>query len=141
MTPMPRPLVFGFDQPVNGGGASLTGTITFSGSEMIVQLVGITDAQTVTVNALNVTTPDGAVLPSVSVQIGFLNGDVNGNGSVTSSDIARVKSSSGAAVNGANFRNDVTANGSINSADITLVKSRSGSSLPTGADEGTRAAR
>jgi hypothetical protein len=49
----------------------------------------------------------------------FLQGDIDGNRSVTSSDISQVKSRSGqGAVDGTNFRNDVTVNSAINSSDV-----------------------
>lgn len=73
--------------------------------------------------------PDGCS-QAVSVQVGFLMGDVNGNRVVNASDIGVVKSQSGNAVTAANFRDDVTADGSLNATDISLTKSRSGTGLP-----------
>jgi len=69
------------------------------------------------------------VLPDTSINVGFLVGDVTGNGVVNSADISKTKSPSGAIVSNSNFREDVNTDGSINSADVSLVKSRSGTGL------------
>ncbi|MEP6809767.1 MAG: dockerin type I domain-containing protein [Chthoniobacterales bacterium] len=128
-------IVVHFDRPVDGGSASLTGSgavgsVSFSGSDMTIPLTGVTDQQTVTLTLNNVTSPGGGTLSSTGLQIGFLAGDVNGNGSVTSSDIAFVKSVSGTPVTGSTFQADVIVNGSINSSDVGFVKTRSGATLP-----------
>ncbi len=128
-------IVMHFDQPVNGGSATLTGigsagTATFSGSDMTIPLTGVADRQTVTLTVHNVTNPSGGSLSMASIDIGFLAGDVNGSGIVNASDVASVKSNSGLPVTGANFRNDIVVNGSINAADVSKVKSQSGASLP-----------
>lgn len=128
-------IVVHFDQPVNGGTATLTGTgsagtATFNGSDMTIPLTGVADVQTVTLTLNNVSTPGGGNLPMASLQIGFLAGDANGSGTVNVGDIGLVKSNSGAAVTGANFRSDVVVNGSINVGDVSFVKSRSGAVLP-----------
>jgi hypothetical protein len=129
-----RTVVFTFTAPVSGGTVtSSAGTVsntTFSGNEMIVTLSGVGPAQTITVTANNVSSSTGT-LPSVSVNMAFLEGDVDGSRSVSSSDISLVKTRSGqGAVDSTNFRTDVTANGSINSSDVTPVKARSGNSVP-----------
>jgi hypothetical protein len=127
-------IVFTFTSAVAAGSAtssagSVSG-VSFNGNEMIVNLSGITDVQPVTITATNVTGSTGT-LPSVAVTAKFLQGDIDGNSSVTASDISQVKNASGqAVVDGTNFRTDVTANGSINSSDVGLVKSKSGNNLP-----------
>jgi hypothetical protein len=73
---------------------------------------------------------DGTTIGDVSVQMGVLVGDTNGNGSVNAGDVAQTKGQSGQPVTAANFREDVNANGSINAGDVALVKSKSGTSLP-----------
>jgi hypothetical protein len=127
-------IVFTFTTPVTGGTAtSSAGTVssvTFNGNEMLINLSGINDAQTVTLTANNVTSATGA-LPSVAASIGFLHADVDGNRSVTASDVSQVKGRSGqGVVDGTSFRNDITANGAINSSDVSLAKSKSGNTLP-----------
>ena len=66
---------------------------------------------------------------NVSASIGFLVGDVNGTGSVNSSDISAVKTRSGQVTNASNFRFDVNATGAINSSDISAVRARSRQTL------------
>ncbi|CAN5620967.1 hypothetical protein BH20VER1_BH20VER1_04910 [soil metagenome] len=128
--------VLRFNTPVQSGNASVTsgtgtaGAPVFSGNDMLVPLSGVADEQRLTLTATNVTAADGGVLSSVSVQMGFLIGDTNGNGTVNASDVSETKSQSGMAVTGSNFRQDVTVNGAINSSDVSLVKSRSGAALP-----------
>ncbi len=128
--------VLTFDRPVQSGSASVTagtgtaGTPTFSGNEMRVPLSGVTDRQRLTITASNVAAAAGGVLPSASVQMGFLIGDTNGVGGVTSTDVGEIKSNSGQPTNAANFRSDITANGSVNSTDVSLAKPRSGNALP-----------
>ncbi len=128
-------IVVHFDRAVNGGNASLTGTgavgsVSFNGNDMIIPLTGVTDRQTITLTVQNVTTPGGGSLSSDSRQIGFLAGDVNGSGSINTTDVGIVKSNSGATVTGSNFTSDVVVTGSINATDVGVVKSNSGGMLP-----------
>jgi hypothetical protein len=128
--------VLHFDSPIQSGAASVTsgtgtaGSVSFSGNDMLVNLSGVTDVQTLTLTATNVTSTTGGVLPSVGVNIGFLIGDTNGNRSVSSTDVAQTKSLSGVATTASNYRNDVNTNGTINATDIAIVKSKSGNTLP-----------
>ena len=62
--------------------------------------------------------------------MGVLVGDANGNGSVTSSDIALLKTQVGQPLIGLGFRADLTVNGTVNASDVNPVKSASGSTLP-----------
>ena len=111
-------------------GGSISGTPTFDGNQMIVDLAGVADQQTITVTLSNVTDVFAQVVPPVTVSMRVLVGDTTGNGSVSASDIGQTKAQSGQAVTNNNFRTDVAANGSINASDIGLVKSRSGNSVP-----------
>ncbi|CAN5537854.1 hypothetical protein BH20VER1_BH20VER1_14830 [soil metagenome] len=111
-----------------------TGTVSSSGigadpTEYVVNLTGVTDAQTLTVSLTNVQDPQGTT-PSVSVDMGVLLGDVTADRAVNATDVSQVKSRSGQPAAPATFRSDVTAEGQINSTDVSLVKSRSGNNLP-----------
>ena len=122
-------MVIDFARPVTVGGVSLSGTGTpstpsVSGNEVTVNLTGVTDAQIITVTLLNVN--DGKNTANVSIPMGVLLGDVNGDGFVNSADIGLVKALSGHALTTSTFRADVNLDGFINSADIGLVKSQSG---------------
>ena len=126
-------VVFTFASPVTFTGAvasgGTVGSTSGSGTNTItVNLTGVANATNVTVTLQCAT--DGATSGDVVKTMGVLQGDTNGSGSVTASDIGQVKSQSGAPVTAANFRSDLNANGSINSTDVAIVKSRSGTVLP-----------
>jgi hypothetical protein len=99
-----------------------------SGSQVTVNLTGVTNVQRITVTLFNVN--DGTNSGDVPVSMGVLVGDVNGNAVVNASDVALTKSQVGQPVSGSNFREDVNANGLINSVDVALVKSKVGTALP-----------
>ncbi len=127
-------MIINFATTVTVGSASVTsGTGSVSsfivtGSQVTVNLTGVTDAQIITVTLFNVN--DGTHMGDVPVSMGVLVGDVNGNGVVNSSDVALTKSQVGQPVTGSNFREDVNANGTISSTDVAIVKSDVGTSLP-----------
>jgi hypothetical protein len=110
---------------VGSGGASNGGMVTISGNVVTIPLTNVANAQTIqiTLNGVN-----GAT--NVTIPMGVLSGDVNGNRAVTASDIGATKSQSGLPVTPDNFRADVNPNGSINATDVSLVKSRAGTGLP-----------
>ena len=130
-------MVFTFTNNIVNGGASVTsgigsvsGSPTFSGNTMTVNLTGVTDVQTLAVTLSGVTDSFAQILPDTTLNANFLLGDTTGNKSVGASDIGQVKSQSGNPVTAANFRTDLGANGSINASDVGQVKSTSGHSLP-----------
>lgn len=128
-------VVVHFDRTVDGGTAMLTGTgsvgsTSFNGNDMTIQLNGVTDVQVVTLNLSNVTSPSGGSPASASFEIGFLAGDANRSGSVSSSDVAMAKANSGQPLTSSNFTADAIVNGAINTTDIGFIKTRSGAVLP-----------
>ena len=130
-------LVFTFSNNLLSGNASLTtgigtvsGSPTFAGKTMTVNLTGVADAQQVTVTLSGLTDVFSQTLPNQTINMGLLLGDTTGNGTVDASDIAQTKAQAGMAVTQANFRQDVTANGMISASDIALVKSRTGAGIP-----------
>jgi hypothetical protein len=94
---------------------------------VIVNLSNVANAQTLAVTLFNVY--DGANASNVVIPMSVLRGDVNGNGSVSTSDIGQTKGAGGHATQ-TTFRSDVVANGSINATDISVVKARAGTGLP-----------
>jgi hypothetical protein len=128
-------ILMNFDSPVQSGNATVlsgTGTVTgvsFSGNAMLVSLSGVTNAQRLKLNAVNVTGTNNAVVPAASVEIGFLIGDTTNDGSVDAGDIAQTKSESGNPVTNSNFREDVNVDGSIDAGDISFVKFESGTGI------------
>ena len=130
-------LIFTFNNNVVSGGASVSsgvgsvsGSPTFAGTAMTVNLTGIADVQKITVALGNVADSNGQVLSNAAVSLNILISDTTGDKSVNSADISQTKSQSGLVLTEANSRMDVNIDGSINSADISLVKSRSGVGLP-----------
>jgi hypothetical protein len=127
-------MIINFATSVTVGGASVTSgtgsvsSFSVSGSQVTVNLTGVTNVQRITVTLSNVN--DGTHMGDVPVSMGVLVGDVNGNAVVNASDVSLTKSQVGQAVSGSNFREDVNANGLINSVDVAQVKSEVGTALP-----------
>ena len=124
-------MIINFATSVMVGDAVLTSgtgsvsSFSVSGSQVTVNLTGVTNVQTITVTLHNVNNTG-----DVPVSMGVLVGDVNGNAVVNASDVALTKSQVGAPVSGSNFREDVNANGVINSVDVAQVKAEVGTALP-----------
>lgn len=114
--------------PGNGGTGSVSGAPSVSGNQVTVDLTGVSNAQTLTVNLLGVT--DGVNTDDISVTMSILTGDTNRDGFVDSADISQTKAQSGNPVGAGNFREDLNADGFLDSADIAFVKSKSGTTLP-----------
>jgi hypothetical protein len=91
-------------------------------------LTGVTNAQTITLTLSAVN--DGTHAGDVAVPMSVLLGDVNGNGVVSNTDVASVKSQVAAPVDSSNFRHDVNANGVISNTDVSATKAQVGTSLP-----------
>jgi uncharacterized delta-60 repeat protein len=126
--------IFNFANPVTVGSAAMTSgtgsvsSFSVSGSQVTVNLTGVTNIQRITVTLSNVN--DGTHMGNVSVSMGVLIGDVNGNAVVNASDVSLTKAQVGQAVSSSNFREDVNANGVINSVDVAQVKANVGTALP-----------
>jgi hypothetical protein len=114
---------------VSSGTGAVSSTTPIGSNQYEVNLTGVTNAQYITVTLTNVVDSQNNV-GNISVPMGVLIGDTNGDGFVNSADIGQTKSQSGQPVTNANFREDLNADGFINSADIGLVKSKSGTALP-----------
>jgi hypothetical protein len=127
-------MIINFATTVTVGSASVTSgtgsvsSFSVSGSQVAVNLTGVTNVQRITVTLSNVN--DGTHMGNVPVSMGVLVGDVNGNATVNASDVSLTKSQVGAPVTGSNFREDVNVNGTISSTDVALVKSEVGTALP-----------
>ena len=70
------------------------------------------------------------VVGNYPVSIGFLIGDVTGNGAVNAGDIAATKARLNAAVGLSTSRFDLNASGTITPQDASMVKARAGVVLP-----------
>jgi hypothetical protein len=127
-------MIINFMTSVTVGSASVTSgtgsvsSFSVSGSQVTVNLTGVTNVQRITVTLHNVN--DGTHMGDVPVSMGVLVGDVNGNAAVNASDVSLTKSQVGQAVSGSNFREDVNANGTISATDVAQVKAEVGTALP-----------
>jgi hypothetical protein len=110
--------------PGSGGTASVIGTPVVAGNQVTVNLTNVSNEQTLALNLIGVN--DGLHTENITIPMAVLVGDSTNNHAVNASDVSQVKSSSGQAVSGSNFRRDLTADGSINASDIALAKSKSG---------------
>jgi Dockerin type I domain len=88
----------------------------------VVNLTGVTNAQTITVTLTNVTDSAGNFSSAVSASMGVLIGDVNASGVVTSGDTNLCKAQALQPVTNANFRCDVNASGAITTGDVNIIK-------------------
>ncbi len=100
-------LVLTFDATAVSGQASVTAGIgmvqgqpIFNGNQMTINLTGVTNAQRITVKLSNLNNSGS----DMSVSMGVLLGDTNGNGSVNATDVSQTKLKSGQAVDATNFR-------------------------------------
>jgi hypothetical protein len=129
-------IVYTFDKAVNAATATITegtataGTPTFSGSDVIVGLSGVTNEQYVTVSLTNVASSDGGTGGSGSVRLGFLLGDVNQNRVVTVADLGLVNQQLAQVVTAANYLKDVNASGTLTVADKGITNANLTRALP-----------
>jgi N-acetylneuraminic acid mutarotase len=127
-------MIINFMNSVAVGGAAVTsGTGSMSsfavnGSQVIVNLTGVTNVQVITVTLFDVS--DGTHTSNVPISMGVLIGDTTANGVVNAGDVSQTKSQVGQPVTMSNFREDLNANGSINAADVAQVKANVGHALP-----------
>ncbi len=138
-------IVFTFPAAVTFSGAAVTsGTAsTVSPSSptsnvVVVDLAGVTDVQSITVTLFGVN--DGTNTNNVAARMRVIQGDANGSGSVTASDVSQTKAAAATgAVTQTTFRSDVNAGGTINATDVSIVKAKSGGNVPDAAGEGDAA--
>ena len=132
-------LVFTFANNLTSvGGASVssgTGSVSNAaiGSDFhqyLVNLTGVTNAQTITVGLSNVSDSAGNFSPAVAGQMGVLLGDVNASGRVDAADVSLVRQQTLQNVDGSNFREDINASGRIDAADVSIARRQTLTSLP-----------
>jgi hypothetical protein len=133
-------LVFTFANSLTSvtSGSVTTGTGSVASSNIdsndphnyIVNLTGVTNAQTITVSLTNVNDSAGNFSPTVSAQMGVLLGDVNATGRVDAADVSQVRQQTLQPITSANFRNDINVTGRIDAADVSVVRQQTLTSLP-----------
>ncbi len=111
------------------GSATISGTPVFSGNRMTLNLTGAVDAGQTTVTLSNVTDTFGQTLPDTAAPLGFLMGDVNGDGEVNAGDVLQTRNRSGQTLDANSFRSDVNTDGDVNSGDASIVRSQSGRAI------------
>jgi hypothetical protein len=111
---------------VSSGAGSVSAALA-SGSQVFINLTGVTNAQRI---ELTLMVNDGTSAHTLVVPMGVLLGDVNANGIVSNTDVAEVKAHVTAPVDSSNFRDDVNANGIISNTDVALTKAQVGTTLP-----------
>jgi len=76
-------------------------------------VTGISDNRRLTIRLSNV---NGQGVDA-GVSVGFLEGDIDGSGTVTSSDVLRAKGKSGQAASASTFLSDVNLTGAVDASD------------------------
>ena len=113
---------------IGTGGTSNGGVVSVNGAIVIVPLTNVANAQRITLTLSGAS--DGANTNNVTVSMGVLLGDTNGDAFVNAGDAVQTRSRAGQGTNTTNFRSDVNADGFVNSGDTTVVRTKSGTSLP-----------
>jgi hypothetical protein len=104
-------------------------SVTVSGSQLTVNLTGVSNAQTLTINLNGLS--DGVDTGNISIPMGVLLGDVNATGGVDGNDVAAVQSHTRQPVNSdSQARFDVNVTGGIDGNDVALTQSHTRTSLP-----------
>ena len=124
-----------FASPPTVGGVSVastdglaTATHSIAGNVVTVDLAAVTDTQVLSVALIN--TSSGGNVGTITIPMGILLGDTNGDRAVNSGDTIQTRGRAGQLTNATNFRSDVNETGDINAGDTTLVRSRAGNALP-----------
>lgn len=130
-------LVFTLNNTMVGGSAmvasglgSVAGNPTFSGHDVVVELTGVADLQTIAVTLHGLTDNFAQVLPDTTVTMKVLVGDANLSGAVNASDVSRIKTQVGLPVTSANFLTDLNVSGTVTASDVAQAKINSGHALP-----------
>jgi uncharacterized protein (DUF1800 family) len=131
-------LVLTFDQPITSldapviAGTASAAAPSIAGNIVTINLTGIGNSQSLGVTLNNVTAELGGVLPSITIPVRILEGDVNATGSMSGSDVNITKARVSKPLTVFNFRSDLNCNGSITGSDVNLITSRI-SAQPVGA--------
>ena len=98
-----------------------------AGNTMTVNLTGVLNAQVTSVTLNNVSY--GVGTGNITVSMGALLGDTNGDRVVNAGDSTQTRNRSGSLTDGATFRSDVNLDGVVNSGDASIVRAASGTGL------------
>jgi hypothetical protein len=133
-------MVFTFANPLTsvdaaavsiGRGSVVSGNIDSNDAHnYIVNLTGVSNAQTISVTLTNVSDSAGGLSSAISAQMGMLIGDVNASRRVDAADVSSVRQQTLQPVTATNFRNDLNASGRIDAADVSIARQQTLTSLP-----------
>jgi fibronectin-binding autotransporter adhesin len=126
----PGNVTVGSAQVTDANTGSSAGTASFSVSSNVVtvDLHSAPNGRRLSINLGNVS--DGTDTVNLSILMGVLLGDANGNGRVSNSDVSSIQAQVGASVGASNFRNDVNANGTLSNGDVAAAQAQVGAQLP-----------
>ena len=114
--------------PAPNATATISGTPALSGNQIVVNLTGVSNAQTLALNLLGVS--DGTSTANITIPVSFLQGDVNQNGRVDGNDVSAVQSRSRQQANSSNFVYDVNTTGLIDGNDVSAAQTKTRTVLP-----------
>jgi hypothetical protein len=132
-------IIYTFSRPLNsvysatvtsGEGHVHDSSIGVDPHQYIVNLVNVTNAQSIVVTLNYVQDSRGHVSNVVNANMSILIADVGANRNVGKGDVRKVKSQLGQPVTMLNFRDDVNHDGVIDSTDLRIVRNHRGASLP-----------
>ena len=126
-SPIPWPSVS--DRVVSSGTGSITSAIVQNG-DYVVNLTGVTTAQTITVTLTGISDTAGNSTASLAVPMGVLVGDVNVSRRVDGSDVSLIRQQNFQTISTSNFREDVNASGRIDGTDVSIARQQNFSVLP-----------
>ena len=116
------------DRAAVTSGAGSVSSASASGTQIFVNLTGVTNAQTITVTLFGAS--DGTATGNLDVPMSLLIGDSNGDRVVNVGDVQQTKNRSGQVADGTNFRSDFNTEGNVNVGDALIARSRSGQFIP-----------
>ena len=88
----------------------------------------MTNAQAIILTLFGVN--NGTTTSNVTVPMGVLLGDTNGDRFVNAGDATQTRNRAGQTTDATNFRSDVNADGFVNSGDTIAVRAHAGDFLP-----------
>ena len=112
---------------VTSGTGSVFGASGNGSDELVIDVTGVANAQTINVTIAGVN--DGSAAKDIIVRMSTLVGDSNADRSVNAGDTTQTRNRSGQPLGATNFRSDFNKDGDVNSGDTTIVRGRSGNSL------------
>jgi hypothetical protein len=111
------------------GTATVSGPPAFAGKTMTVQLTGVPNVQQVTLALNGVQDGFAQTLPTTTLVMKAIWGDVNGSSAVNAADVGQTKAATGQPLTPVrtSFGADVNVDGAVTASDVGLVKSAAGS--------------